>query len=73
MPLSSFFSWVATMVWGSLFGFGQTWSMDHARSQSMRGASAAETHWVSEESARLMEERNWDASIFNDEILPAGR
>ncbi|USP73872.1 quinate pathway repressor protein [Curvularia clavata] len=73
MPLSSFFSWVAATVWGCIFGFEQTQSMGYARSQSMRSSGAAETHWVSEESASLMEERGWDASIFEDEVLSAGR
>lgn len=39
----------------------------------MENVHVRENRWVSEEAARLMEEKGWEASMFNDEVLPVGR
>ncbi|RAR07416.1 quinate pathway repressor protein [Stemphylium lycopersici] len=73
VPISSFLSWICATIWSLVFGFQQSHVANHATSHGMRNPSMAESRWVNEEAAQIMEERVWDASMFEDEVLPVGR
>ncbi|PZD40062.1 hypothetical protein A1F97_05390 [Pyrenophora tritici-repentis] len=84
VPISSFFGWIATTIWGCIFGFqdaaqgvGVAYAGGGAAGYAARssvgvGGGVRENRWVSEEAARLMEEKGWEASMFNDEVLARG-
>lgn len=74
VPISSFFSWIGATVWSLFFGFEEANVVNYSASQTMRaGSTMRESHWISDEAAKLMEEKGWDHSMFEDEILPGGR
>ncbi|KAI4655386.1 hypothetical protein J4E93_000098 [Alternaria ventricosa] len=74
VPISSFFSWIAATIWSLFFGFEEAQAVRYSASQTIRaGSTMKESHWISDEAAKLMEEKGWDHSMFEDEILPGGR
>ncbi|KAE8837231.1 hypothetical protein PTNB73_08135 [Pyrenophora teres f. teres] len=83
VPISSFFGWIAATAWACVFGFqdvqgvgayqaGAGYAGVARSSVGVQGVNGGvrENRWVSEEAARLMEEKGWEASMFNDEVLP---
>ncbi|KAI4662364.1 uncharacterized protein J4E79_004653 [Alternaria viburni] len=74
VPISSFFSWIAATMWSLFFGFEEAQAVNYSASQTIKaGSTMRESHWISDEAAKLMEEKGWDHSMFEDEILPGGR
>ncbi|KAI4929951.1 hypothetical protein J4E85_004572 [Alternaria conjuncta] len=74
VPISSFFSWIAATMWSVFFGFEEAQAVNYSASQTIKaGSTMRESHWISDEAAKLMEEKGWDHSMFEDEILPGGR
>ncbi|KAL1800264.1 hypothetical protein ACET3X_000606 [Alternaria dauci] len=74
IPIYSFFSWIGATIWASFFGFEEAHLVNHSASQTMTStATIRENRWISEEAAQLLEEKGWDHSMFEDEILPGGR
>jgi uncharacterized membrane protein len=71
VPISSFFSWIGATIWACFFGFDEAYIAHHSASQTLRtAATIRENHWVSDDAATLMEDKGWDHSMFEDEILP---
>jgi hypothetical protein len=74
VPISSFFSWIVATIWGCFFGFEEAHVVNHSTSQTVLSTNTMrENHWISDEAAKLVEEKGWDHSMFNDEILAGGR
>ncbi|KAG9192288.1 hypothetical protein G6011_11022 [Alternaria panax] len=74
VPISSFFSWIGATMWGCFFGFQGAHVVNHSTSQTIRDTETVrETRWISEEAVKLMEEKGWDHSMFEDEILLGDR
>ena len=74
VPISSFFSWIGATMWACFFGFEEAHLVNHSASQTITSTNTIkENRWISEEAAKLLEEKGWDHSMFEDEILPGGR
>jgi hypothetical protein len=74
VPISSFFSWIGATMWACFFGFEGTHVVNQSASHTIRSTDTIrENRWISEEAAKLMEDKGWDHSMFEDEILPGGR